>query len=235
MTEHDLINESHRAACAECLAAWAELEAIGAEARALPQLTPSRDLWAGIEARIGGAADAKEKDAANGRAPAPSPALSRAERRWFARPAVRTAAAAALLVMATSAVTWRVATDTDGAARVDLVSAPSDSETALREALTDAPDGAPRYTQASYETDFAAMDLEIRTMQTLLNERRAELETNTVAVLERSITLIDQAIAESRAALMKDPASQFLAAQLARSYTTKLTLLRSTATMPVGD
>ena len=41
--------------------------------------------------------------------------------------------------------------------------------------------------------------------------------------------------AESRAALMKDPASQFLAAQLARSYTTKLTLLRSTATMPVGD
>lgn len=216
MTEHDLINESHRAACAECTAAWAELEAISAEARALPQLTPSRDLWAGIEARI------------------TSPARARAEHRWFTRPAVRTAAAAALLVMATSAVTWRVATD-DGLARVDVASAPSDSESAIREALTDAPDGAPRYTQASYETDFAAMDLEIRTMQTLLNERRAELDTNTVAVLERSITLIDQAIAESRAALMKDPASQFLAAQLARSYTTKLTLLRSTATMPVGD
>jgi hypothetical protein len=47
MTEHDLINESHRAACAECRAAWAELESISAEARALPQLTPSRDLWAG--------------------------------------------------------------------------------------------------------------------------------------------------------------------------------------------
>ena len=234
MTEHDLINESHRAACAECLAAWAELEAISAEARALPQLTPSRDLWAGIEARIGGAAVVRQDDAATARAAA-SPALSRAERRWFMRPAVRTAAAAALLVMATSAGTWRVATDDDGLARVDVASAPSDSETAIREALTDAPDGSPRYTQASYETDFAAMDLEIRTMQTLLNERRAELDTNTVAVLERSITLIDQAIAESRAALMKDPASQFLAAQLARSYTTKLTLLRSTATMPVGD
>ncbi len=215
MTEHDLINESHRAACAECRAAWAELESISAEARALPQLTPSRDLWTDIEARIA------------------SPARARAERRWFTRPAVRTAAAAALLVMATSAVTWRVATD-DGPAQVDVASAPSDSESAIREALTDAPDGSPRYTQASYETDFAAMDLEIRTMQTLLNERRAELDTNTVAVLERSITLIDQAIAESRAALMKDPASQFLAAQLARSYTTKLTLLRSTATMPVG-
>lgn len=217
MTEHDLINESHRAGCAECMAAWAELEAISAEARALPQLTPSRDLWAGIEARI------------------TSPALARAERRWFTRPAVRMAAAAALLVMATSAVTWRLATDTNGPARVELAAAPSDSERAIREALTDTFDGAPRYTQAAYETDFAAMDLEIRTMQTLLDERRAELDTNTVAVLERSITLIDQAIAESRAALMKDPASQFLAAQLARSYTTKLTLLRSTATMPAGD
>jgi len=235
MTAHDLINESHRAACAECMAAWAELEAISAEARALPQLTPSRDLWAGIEARLGERSDVRPDVGANGPSAAPSPALSRAERRWFTRSSVRTAAAAALLVMATSAVTWRVATDVDGAARVDVAAAPSDSETAIREALTDAPDGAARYTQASYETDFAAMDLEISTMQTLLDERRAELDTNTVAVLERSIALIDRAIAESRAALMKDPASQFLAAQLARSYTTKLTLLRSTATMPAGD
>ena len=65
-------------------------------------------------------------------------------------------------------------------------------------------------------------------------ERRAQLEPQTIEVLERSMTLIDQAITESRAALAKDPASQFLAAQLARSYSTKLTLLRSTATMPVG-
>ena len=79
------------------------------------------------------------------------------------------------------------------------------------------------------------MDVEIRAMQSLLNERRAELDPNTIAVLEKSLTLIDQAISESRAALLSDPASQFLAAQLARSYSTKLTLLRSTATMPMGS
>jgi hypothetical protein len=53
-------------------------------------------------------------------------------------------------------------------------------------------------------------------------------------VLERNLRVIDTAIAESRAAFLRDPASQFLAAQLARSYSTKLTLLRSTATMPMG-
>ena len=53
MTEHDLTNEAHRETCAECTTTWTELEAISAQARALPTLTPSRDLWTGIAARIG--------------------------------------------------------------------------------------------------------------------------------------------------------------------------------------
>lgn len=219
MTAHDLINESHRAECNECRAEWTALEAIGAEARALPQLTPSRDLWAGISARL----DAKA-----------------ARPRWFARPMVRMAAAAALLVTATAAVTWRVATDRDTAGQTVA----ADRTPATGTASIGAPSGvegavaandAPRYTQAAYESDFQAMDLEIRAMQTLLDQRRADLDPATIAVLEKSMKLIDQAIAESRDALLQDPASQFLAAQLARSYSTKLTLLRSTATMPVGD
>ena len=201
MTEHDLTNESHRAACTECTAEWAELDAISVDARSLPRLTPRRDLWSGIEARIGG------NETTSGAA------LVRAERRWFRSPAIRMAAAATLLVVASSAVTWRVATD-----RIDS-----------------SPAGSPRYSQASYESDFATIDTEIRAMQSLLNARRAELDPTTIAVLEKSLTLIDQAISESRAALLNDPASQFLAAQLARSYSTKLTLLRSTATMPVGS
>ena len=201
MTEHDVTNASHRAACTTCAGEWAELDAISAAARALPLLTPSRDLWSGIDARLGGNAHTSGS------------ALARAERRWFRSPTLRMATAATLLVVASSAVTWRVATDRHDSA----------------------PTGSPRYSQASYESDFAAMDVEIRAMQSLLNERRAELDPNTIAVLEKSLTLIDQAISESRAALLSDPASQFLAAQLARSYSTKLTLLRSTATMPMGS
>ena len=223
MTEHDLTNDSHRATCTVCAAEWAELDAISVEARVLPLLTPSRDLWSGIEARLSGNADTAES------------ALARAERRWFRSPTIRMAAAATLLVVASSAVTWRVATDRDDSAPSYLASGVTDSAAAVRAALTEAPAGSPRYSQASYESDFAAMDVEIRTMQALLDERRAELDPNTIVVLEKSLTLIDQAISESRAALLSDPASQFLAAQLARSYSTKLTLLRATATMPVGS
>lgn len=223
MTEHDLTDESHRAACTECTAAWAELDAISAAARALPRLTPSRDLWAGIATRI--AASAASTDGARGRA----------GRRWFHAPVLRMAAAAAVLVVASSAVTWRVAKERMDSSPSDVATGTSDSADAVRAALTDAPAGSPRHTQASYESDFAAMDAEIRTMQALLNERRAELDPGTIAVLEKSLTVIDQAISESRAALLSDPASQFLAAQLARSYSTKLTLLRATATMPVGS
>ena len=227
MTAHDLTNDSHRAMCTECTATWTELDAISAEARALPRLTPSRDLWAGIEARI--EADSDEKATTTGGA------RGHAERRWFRSSVLRMAAAATVLVVASSAVTWRVATDRNDSAPSDMTVGSSDSAVAVRAALTEAPAGSPRYTQASYESDFAAIDAEIRTMQALLNERRAELDPSTIAVLEKSLTLIDQAISESRTALLNDPASQFLAAQLARSYNTKLTLLRATATMPVGS
>jgi hypothetical protein len=223
MTEHDLTSESHRAACTKCTATWAELDAISAAARALPRLTPSRDLWAGIEARI----DANATSSGG--------ALGRAERRWLRAPVLRMAAAAAVLVVASSAVTWRIATDLVDSSPSNVAAGTSDSAEAVLAALTESPAGSPRYTQASYESDFAAMDAEIRTMQALLNERRAVLDPSTITVLEKSLTVIDQAINESRAALLNDPASQFLAAQLARSYSTKLTLLRATATMPMGD
>ncbi len=210
MTDHDLTNEAHRETCAECTTTWAELEAISAEARALPTLTPSRDLWAGIAARIDGASR-ETAPASAGRS-----GLVRADRRWFAAPALRYAAAAVLLVTVTATVTWRIATDET----VPVVSGEAS--------------GAGNVRTASYDADFSAMDLEIGALQALLDERRTQLDPTTVAVLEQSMRLIDQAIAESRAALANDPASQFLAAQLARSYTTKITLLRSTATMPVG-
>jgi hypothetical protein len=43
---------AHATSCADCGALLADLEGIVAGAAALPTLTPSRDLWSGIEARI---------------------------------------------------------------------------------------------------------------------------------------------------------------------------------------
>ena len=87
---------------------------------------------------------------------------------------------------------------------------------------------------AEFTASVTGMDREIAAMQTILAGRRGELDAATIAVLESNLALIDRAIAESRAALAADPASQFLAAQFARAYTSKLTLLRDAATLPAG-
>lgn len=206
-TEHDVENERHRADCAECQALWTELEAISAEAAQLPLLTPSRDLWSGIDARI------------TASAPAPRP--------FYRSQAFRLAMAASLLVAVSSAVTWQLASR-------------GGSLPAATVALGDgAPDGTVDAVSAEmHQTSFSAsvtqMDREIATLETILVERRRELDPRTVEVLERNLAVIDAAIAESRDALAADPASQFLAQRFARAYTSKLTLLRGAAQLPAG-
>ena len=198
--DHDVENERHRADCAECQALWTELEAIGAAAAQLPTLTPSRDLWSGIEARLG---------AAPRRLP------------FYKTQTFRLAMAASLLVAVSSAVTWRLAS----------TGAPANPDAAVAAAE---PDEAEALHLAAFTESVSEMDREIAALQTLVTERRRDLDPQTVEVLERNLQLIDDAIAESRAALAADPASQFLAQQFTRAYTSKLTLLRDAAQLPAG-
>jgi len=75
-------------------------------------------------------------------------------------------------------------------------------------------------------------DREISALRKLLEQRRNDLEPSTVAVLENSLTTIDKAIAEARAALAGDPASRFLKDQLNKALDKKLELLRTAALLP---
>lgn len=75
-------------------------------------------------------------------------------------------------------------------------------------------------------------DREILKLRAIVRERRSQLDPKTVAVLEQSIAVIDSAIAQSRAALAKDPASGFLATQLNHSLEKKVELLRTAALLP---
>jgi len=75
-------------------------------------------------------------------------------------------------------------------------------------------------------------DREITKLRAIVQERRAQLDPRTVAVLEQSIAVIDSAIAQSRAALAKDPASGFLATQLNHSLEKKVELLRTATLLP---
>ena len=65
-----------------------------------------------------------------------------------------------------------------------------------------------------------------------VRERRGELDSATVAVLVRNLVVIDRAIAQSRAALARDPHSPFLGDQLTRALGQKVELLRTAALIP---
>ena len=75
-------------------------------------------------------------------------------------------------------------------------------------------------------------DREIDKLRQIVKARRTQLDPKTITVLEQSIAVIDSAIAQSRAALAKDPASAFLATQLNHSLEKKVELLRTAALLP---
>ena len=246
--------EAHAASCADCGALLADLDAIRLDAAALPALEPSRDLWAGIAARIDAPVVALDEARRARSAPAP--------RTWL-RPSI----AAAALILVTAGVTHhftRASIDADNAAaarsqspRVAVgtpaTTQPSNSvaptsDDSLATFTSSASEGGSRgAAPAASSTNPAARlasavpamkeaqpvyDHEIAKLRAIVKERRSQLDPNTVAVLEQSIAVIDSAIAQSRAALARDPASGFLATQLNHSLEKKVELLRTAALLP---
>jgi len=191
---------AHLDGCSDCRAVAADLEKIHADSAALPTMTPSRDLWAGIEARL----------------EAPVVSLDSRRRplaRWSTR---QVAAAAAILVAVTAGGTWFATTRT-GAVLPRPVAATTPR---------------PELVSVANQKGNAAFEGEIGKLRNIIEQRRADLDPKTIAVLEKNLRLIDQAIADCKAALADDPASAFLAEQLSRTYDTKLELLRSAALLP---
>ena len=75
----------------------------------------------------------------------------------------------------------------------------------------------------SVDADYSAA---IRELDESLAEHRAQLDPATVAKVEASLRVIDQAINEARHALAADPSNLTLHDLLAASYERKLELLR---------
>ena len=203
LTGEDLARtEAHLAACETCRSELEALRRLVRRARALDDRPPEKDLWAGIAARI---ASPGTHDVV--------PLEPRRRRFAFTVPQL---AAAALALMAVSVAAGAmlsrrpavapVAVDT-AAAAAQLVSNPGD-------------------------VAVMSYDSAITGMQRLLAERRGQLDTATVRVVEQSLALIDQAIAQARAALAKAPNDRYLNGHLQRSLDRKLQLLRQAATLP---
>lgn len=179
LAAHDRASvEAHLADCAACRATVAELRSLAAAAASLPRsIEPGRDLWGGIEARIG------------------QRATRNVQRVWW-RAAF---AAAAVLVIAL------------GVYRLLPPSTAHDRP---------AGEGA-RWAAVQADFDRASDEL-----SGILAAERERLRPETVVLLERNLAIIDAAIAESRAALARDPASVDLRGLLAAAARQKVELLR---------
>ena len=253
--------DAHASSCAACRELLVEVNTLRVDAAALPALTPSRDLWAGISERI---------DARVLPLEAPRTVSDMPKRRTWLRPAL----AAAALVAVTAGVTHyltRVNLAAKGAVNVAAIqpSAPTplpaqllaittagtppatavaDPTARISSTASEQP-ATPGTTRRARRTTGAStarlvsttqpmhdvepmFATEIRKLRKIVRDRRSQLDPKTVAVLEQSIAVIDSAIVQSRAALAKDPASGFLATQLNHSLEKKVELLRTAALLP---
>ena len=220
--------ESHAAGCDRCRALLADVSAITTAAAALPDLEPSRDLWPGIVDRI--AAPVVTLPVAGGRT-----AQRSYVRPWYLAP-VPLAAAAAVLIAATVGLTL-LATRTNPAGTSVVASNPAHTAAPSADSLPAIPAPAPRVKNVSGTKPNAVpvqqiYASEIAELDSIVRDRRSQLDTGTVAVIEKNLKIIDAAIAQSRAALARDPNSGFLHNQLNDALNQKIALLRTVALLP---
>ncbi|HEX6925740.1 MAG TPA: hypothetical protein VF167_09920 [Longimicrobiaceae bacterium] len=209
---HDV--RAHLQGCAECARELSALRELRRRVRELPrEIDPPVDLWPAILERIDGvpARDGVRRPAVAVKEGEHGKILYPAGRRW--REWGWLMAAVVATVVALGAL-WPRLRDRVLTGERPIAAAPAEE---LRE---------PTPALAA----FAAVDGEYRsTVQALeeeLEARRDRLDPATIAVVERNLAIIDQAIAESRRALAEDPSSVDVPLLLSAIYRQKLELLQ---------
>jgi len=197
--------ESHLARCEQCRADLEGLRRVVRRAATLDDRPPQNDLWAGIESRL------HSPDTSD-----VVPFAPRRRRFVFTMPQLAAAAAVLVAVSAggASLLMHNAATPTTAAttdARATVIPANASPEVLIS----------------------AGYDAPIKELQQTLAQRRNRLDTSTVRVIEQSLTVIDAAIRQAKAALAKDPDNLYLNGHLQRALDRKLDLLRQAATLPV--
>lgn len=216
--------ERHAAICSQCAALLRDVTTIVRDARELPTLAPSRDLWPDIEARI--QPDVVPLSAAREEKEARTRRLSP---RWTT---ARLAAAAAALVVSTAGITYVATTYADSAHTTVAATDSAGNGSPDNQTIGSSTALGGGVRNASAMSSEQLYDQEIAHLQAIVRERRSLLDTSTVAVIQRNLAIIDSAIAQSRAALAADPNSRFLNEQLNSVLGQKVELLRTAAFLP---
>ena len=238
--------ESHAVGCEDCGPLLGDLRRLRIDAANLPELVPSRDLWSGIASRI--------------EAPVLSlPGSGSVRVRRWTNPLVLGLAAAGLVAI-TATVThwmeggrWRWTVDrSTGGPQTNSAQRPTPvpSPVAVAPAVDSGPPvhrstgqpaspvhrstGQPVLLASNKPSAEQTYDREIARLLVVYNQRRPNLDTTTIAVVKKNLKIIDDAIAQTKIALRRDPASQYLMESLNDAFDTKVQLLRKAAMLPSG-
>jgi hypothetical protein len=242
--------ETHASTCARCQGLIRDIASIQQTAANLPELAPSRDLWQGIEARIQPTVVAigERRDGHGlsrrmlGLAAAALVVISSSLTYVVARPPASDKKPARK-VEAPRSVPTAVATNATEPAPTPTIEQadPATARVSTAEPSAGLPSvrsatRSPRTSLASATSQLSraeqALAPEIAQLQRTLNQKRVELDPSTVKIVEDNLALIDAAVKQARAALIRDPASGFLTEQLDNALQKKVELLRTVAMLP---
>lgn len=199
--------ERHLDACAQCSALVEDLRSIRAAAFMLDRHEPKAATWASVQAAIAA------EPAPRGRAFD----MSLGRRSFSGGVPVWLGAAAALIlatVIGLMPLMNRAPLPHDDSAAADVAGA--DAEVTV-ESVT-----------AEFEAAEKHYQKAIDDLQTIANKDTGELDPQVASVLQKNLTVIDQAITESREALRSQPASSNAQRGLFDALRTKVALLQQT-------
>ena len=243
--------QKHLSECVRCASLARDLEKIRKDAAALPDMAPSRDLWQGIEARIAAPVIPLAARPERQRRFAPA---------WMGvAAAALIVGTAGITYVLTARSLDRSSPRVAVVPATTQTRGDSDSSTAEPSAPQTAAEvgkGNSRQAPAvsrvvkaeptgrdAIDARFAAQDQEhseyvygkeIEKLQQIMATRKTQLDSSTVAIIERNLQIIDAAIAQSKAALARDPRSRLLSGQLTHALDKKVELLRTVALLPAS-
>jgi anti-sigma factor RsiW len=245
--------EMHLRECVRCAGLVKDIENIRREAAALPDLAPSRDLWEGIEARIAAPVIpfATRPERQRRFAPAWMGVAAAALIVSTAGITYKLTARSLAPEQRTAASTTQTPSQTEPQANAGSIPEPTNTAPATAPQQLagnsggSAPTGVTQRTgvpaRVASQTDQADRSQseviygkEIALLQKIVSQRKTQLDSSTVAIIERNLEIIDAAIEQSRAALARDPASMMLSEQLTHALDKKVELLRTAALLPAS-
>lgn len=246
--------EMHLRECVRCAGLVKDIENIRKDAAALPDLAPSRDLWEGIEARIAAPVIPLATRPERQRRFVPA---------WMGVAAaaliVSTAGITYMLTArslapgqrASAESTIQTPSQTQPQANASSIPEPTNPAAATAPPQLAGNSGGSAQTGVAQRTGVPARvasltdqadrsqseriyGREIALLQKIVSQRKTQLDSSTVAIIEKNLEIIDAAIEQSRAALARDPASMMLSEQLTHALDKKVELLRTAALLPAS-